>query len=41
MLYDRDIGLQILSFFHYGSDVYVHTCASLAEANESLEARTF
>jgi len=33
----RDIGLQILSFFHYSSDVYVHTCASLAEANELLE----
>jgi len=36
----RDIGLQILSFFHYSSDVYVHTCASLAEANELLEKAT-
>ena len=35
----RDIGLQILSFFHYGNDVYVHTCGSLAEANELLEKR--
>src|SRR5205809_1194686 len=33
----RDIGLQILSFFHYSSDVYVHTCSSVAEAHESLE----
>ena len=36
----RDIGLQILSFFHYSSDVYVHTCASLAEANALLEKET-
>lgn len=36
----RDIGLQILSFFHYGNDVYVHTCASLAEANQSLDKQT-
>ena len=35
----RDIGLQILSFFHDGNDVYVHTCGSLAEANELLEKR--
>ena len=35
----RDIGLQILSLFHYGSDVCIRTCASVAEANElqSLE----
>lgn len=32
----RDIGLQILSFFHYGNDVYIRTCASVAEANELL-----
>ena len=32
----RDIGLQILSFFHYGSDVYIRTCATVAEANELL-----
>jgi len=36
----RDIGLQILSFFHYSPDVYVHTCESLAEANELLEKQT-
>ena len=34
----RDIGLQILSFFHYGNDVYVRTCGSAAEANELLAA---
>ena len=33
----RDIGLQILSFFHYRPDVYIHTCASAAEANGFLE----
>ena len=32
----RDIGLQILSFFHYGNDVYIRTCASAAEAMELL-----
>ena len=36
----RDIGLQILSFFHYSDDVYVHTCGSLAEANALLEKET-
>ena len=33
----RDIGLQILSFFHYGKDVFVHTCASAADAKEMLQ----
>ena len=28
----RDIGLQIMSFFHYSSDVHILTCASAAEA---------
>jgi hypothetical protein len=28
----RDIGLQIMSFFHYGNDVHIRTCASAAEA---------
>lgn len=28
----RDIGLQIMSFFHYRNDVYIRTCASAAEA---------
>jgi anti-anti-sigma regulatory factor len=32
----RDIGLQILSFFHYGNDVSIRTCASVAEAMEVL-----
>ncbi|MFZ1217842.1 MAG: hypothetical protein WAO00_01045 [Chthoniobacterales bacterium] len=32
----RDIGLQILSFFHYGTEVYIRTCASTAEAFEML-----
>jgi anti-anti-sigma regulatory factor len=28
----RDIGLQIMSFFHYGKDVCILTCANAAEA---------
>lgn len=32
----RDIGLQILSFFHYGDDVYIRTCASTDEAEALL-----
>jgi hypothetical protein len=32
----RDIGLQILAFFHYGTEVYIRTCASTAEAFEML-----
>jgi anti-anti-sigma regulatory factor len=32
----RDIGLQILSFFHYGTEVYIRTCASTEEAFEML-----
>ncbi len=36
----RDIGLQILSFFHYGNDVCIRTCASIAEMNDALEKRT-
>jgi anti-anti-sigma regulatory factor len=32
----RDIGLQILSFFHYGNDVCIRTCNSFAEAEEML-----
>lgn len=32
----RDIGLQILSFFHYRNDVYIRTCASAEEAAEVL-----
>jgi anti-anti-sigma regulatory factor len=30
----RDIGLQIMSIFHYRGDVRIITCLSLAEANE-------
>ena len=33
----RDIGLQIMSFFHYGNDVSIRTCASAAEAEEMLQ----
>jgi hypothetical protein len=33
----RDIGLQIMSFFHYDSDVRILTCASAAEAGNVLE----
>ena len=32
----RDIGLQIMSIFHYRGDVRIITCQSLAEANEIL-----
>jgi hypothetical protein len=32
----RDIGLQIMSIFHYGSDVQVVTCETIAEATELL-----
>lgn len=34
----RDIGLQILSFFHYANDVSIQTCASAAEAEKLLAA---
>lgn len=36
----RDIGLQIMSFFHYGNDVLIRTCASAAEANEVVTTET-
>jgi ABC-type transporter Mla MlaB component len=32
----RDIGLQILSFFHYGNEVYIRTFTSAVEAMEIL-----
>jgi hypothetical protein len=32
----RDIGLQIMSLFHYRSDVRILTCASVAEALAAL-----
>ena len=31
-----DIGLRIMSYFHYGSDVFIATCQTLAEAREIL-----
>src|SRR5437868_14830181 len=33
----RDIGLQIMSVFHYGGDVRILTCETLAQAKEILE----
>ena len=32
----RDIGLQIMSYFHYGGDVRIVTCETLTEAREIL-----
>jgi len=32
----RDIGLQIMSIFHYSGDVQIMTCETLAEADELL-----
>ena len=34
----RDIGLQIMSYFHYSGDVQIVTCQTLAEAQEILKA---
>ncbi len=34
----RDIGLQIMSIFHYRGDVRIITCQNLAEANEILSS---
>jgi anti-anti-sigma regulatory factor len=36
----RDIGLQIMSYFHYGSEVRIKTCHSLKEAQEALAGQT-
>jgi hypothetical protein len=36
----RDIGLQIMSIFHYSGDVRIITCQSVAEANEILFSET-
>ncbi len=33
----RDIGLQIMSIFHYRGDVQIFTCETLAQAKEILE----
>ena len=35
-----DIGLQIMSIFHYGSDVQIVTCQTLAEADQILRAES-
>lgn len=32
----QDIGLQIMSYFHYRGDVHITTCASAAEATAAL-----
>jgi len=32
----RDIGLQIMSYFHYGPEVLITTCRRLEEAQEVL-----
>jgi hypothetical protein len=34
----RDIGLQIMSIFHYGGEVRIVTCQNLAEAEKILAA---
>jgi len=34
----RDIGLQIMSYFHYSGDVQIVTCETLAQAEEILRA---
>jgi hypothetical protein len=36
----RDIGLQIMSIFHYGNDVQIVTCQTLAEADQILRAES-
>jgi hypothetical protein len=33
----RDIGLKIMSAFHYRGDVKIVTCETLAQADEILE----
>lgn len=33
----RDIGLQIMSIFHYRGDVHILTCETLAQASEILQ----
>ena len=35
----RDIGLQIMSIFHYGGEVQILTCETLAEAAELLRPK--
>lgn len=33
----RDIGLQIMSYFHYRGDVQIVTCQTLADAEQALQ----
>ncbi len=33
----RDIGMQIMSIFHYGGGVQIFTCETLAQADDLLE----
>jgi anti-anti-sigma regulatory factor len=33
----RDIGLQIMSYFHYSGDVQIITCQTLADAEQALQ----
>jgi anti-anti-sigma regulatory factor len=35
----RDIGLQIMSYFHYSGDVQIETCQTLAEAMKILRTQ--
>ena len=36
----RDIGLQIMSYFHYSGDVQIITCETLDQAEDILRAET-
>ena len=36
----RDIGLQIMSYFHYSGDVQIITCETLDQAKDILRAET-
>ena len=36
----RDIGLQIMSIFHYRGDIQIITCETLAQAEQILRAET-
>jgi anti-anti-sigma regulatory factor len=37
----RDIGLQIMSIFHYRGETQIFTCETLAQANELLKISAF
>ena len=36
----RDIGLQIMSYFHYSGEVQIITCETLDQAEDILRAET-